>query len=232
VGEKLAVPQAGCKRVIREEVADAINKIFQGPMTVGTLRAARIPGYTLAGKTGTVPLNKAEWSVAYTPDLVAAAGISYDNAPKYKKFWKSRGSNFLRGLRLKTGKYLSGFGADAGQFILKPAMQAALADISDHNSFVDPPASILNGDSVGVPGCSGMGLGSCGAALRREGFSTYTTYQFSDVVAKGGLMGLTRSGSAGKGSAVGMIVSKGPKPVKVDPNPTPTPPKPPKPPKR
>jgi membrane peptidoglycan carboxypeptidase len=226
VGEKLAVPQAACKRVIREEVADAINKIFQGPITSGTLRGARIPGYTLAGKTGTVPFNKAEWSVAYTPDLVAAAGISYDNAPKYKKFWKSRGNNYLRGLHLRTGKWLTGYGADAGQFILKPAMKAALADINDHNSFVEPPASILNGDSVGVPGCSGMGQGSCAAALRRAGFSTYTTYQFSDTVAKGGLIGLTRSGSAGKGSAIGMIVSKGPKPVKVDPQPTPTPTKP------
>jgi membrane peptidoglycan carboxypeptidase len=226
-GKKLNIPQAGCKRVISEGVADAINKVFQGPIANGTLRGARIPGYTLAGKTGTVPLNKAEWSVAYTPDLVAAAGISYDNGPKYTKFWKSRGHNFLRYLHLKTGVTLTGFGADAGATILRPAMQAALADIDNHHSFVEPPASVLAGESVGVPGCSGMGPSSCAASLRAAGFSTYTTLQYSDTVGKGGLIGLTRSGSAGKGSAVGIIVSKGPKPVPVIvPTPTPTPTKP------
>ncbi|MGV8910641.1 MAG: transglycosylase domain-containing protein [Propionicimonas sp.] len=225
-GAKLTVPQAACKRVIREEVADAINKIFQGPIASGTLRGARIPGYTLAGKTGTVPLNMAEWSVAYTPDLVAAAGISYDNGPKFAKFWKSRGNNYLRGLRLQTGAWLTGYGSDAGATILRPAMKAALADIDQHNSFVEPPASILNGESVGVPSCAGMGAGSCAATLRAEGFSTYTAYEFSDTVGKNGLIRLTRYGSAGKGTSVGIIVSKGPKPVAVVPTPTPTPTKP------
>ena len=226
-GNKLDIPKANCKRVISEDVADAINKVFQGPIASGTLRGAQIPGYTLAGKTGTVPLNKAEWSVAYTPDLVAAAGISYDNGPRFTKYWKSRGHNFLRGLRLKTGVYLTGFGADAGQTILKPAMVRALADIEEHHSFVEPPASILNGESVGMPGCSGMGPGSCAAALRSMGFTTYTTYQYSSTVGKGGLMGLTRSGSAPKGSAIGLIVSRGPKPKpKPEPTPTPTPTKP------
>jgi hypothetical protein len=72
-----------------------------------------------------------------------------------------------------------------------------------------------------------MGPSSCAASLRAAGFSTYTTLQYSDTVGKGGLIGLTRSGSAGKGSAVGIIVSKGPKPVPVIvPTPTPTPTKP------
>jgi membrane peptidoglycan carboxypeptidase len=227
-GRKFDVPGAGCKRVISEDVADAVNKVFRGPIMSGTLRNARIYGYDMAGKTGTVPNNKAEWAVAYTPDLVAAAGISFDNGRKFTKFWKSRGKSFLRGLRLKTGAYLTGFGADAGASILKPAMQKALADIDDHNRFVDPPASVLNGESVGIPSCSGRGPSSCGAVLRRAGFATYTTYRYSSTVGRGGLIGLTRTGSAAKGSVIGIIVSKGSQPApppdpKPDPKPTPTP---------
>lgn len=221
-GTKLPVPSAGCKRVIDADVADAVNKVFQGPINSGTLRGARIWGYDMAGKTGTVPLNKAEWSVAYTPDLVAAAGISFDNGPKFKKLWKSRGQRFLRYLRLKTGVTLTGFGADAGQRILRPAMQKALADIGKNTKFVDPPASVLNGQSVDVPSCSGMGPSACSLTLAKAGFSTYTTKEYSDIVGEGGLIGLTRSGSAPKGSAIGIRVSKGPEPL-PDPTPTPTP---------
>jgi membrane peptidoglycan carboxypeptidase len=231
-GKSLPIPEANCKRVMKAEVADAVNKVFQGPINSGTLRGARIYGYDMAGKTGTVPLNKAEWSVAYTPDLVAAAGISFDNGPKYKKFWKDRGKRFLRYLRLKTGVYLTGFGADAGQRILRPAMTKALEDIGKHTRFVDPPQSVLNGDSVDVPSCGGMGPSSCANALHRAGFATYNTEkQFSDVVAAGGLIGLTKTGSAPKGSAIGLIISKGPAPIVV-PTTTPTPSPPRRPPRR
>ena len=40
-GTKLDVPSAGCKQVISEDVADAVNKVFQGPFANGTLRYAR-----------------------------------------------------------------------------------------------------------------------------------------------------------------------------------------------
>ncbi|MCA0296716.1 MAG: penicillin-binding protein [Actinobacteria bacterium] len=221
-GTKLDVPKANCKRVMDAGVADAVNKVFLGPIANGTLRGARIPGYTLAGKTGTVPSNQAEWAVAYTPDLVAAAGISFDNAPMFKKFWKSRGKAFLRYLHLRTGVTLTGFGADVGTYVLRPAMQRALADLDEHNSFVDPPASVLNGESAPIPSCSGMGPSSCGSALARAGFATYTVREYSDTVAAGGLIRLTRSGSASKGSAIGLVVSKGAKPA-PDPEPTPSP---------
>ncbi len=221
-GNEFPVPSAGCKRVIPAGVADAVNKVFQGPVTSGTLRGARIYGYDMAGKTGTVPLNKAAWSVAYTPDLVAAAGISFDNGPKYTKFWKSRGQNFLRYLRLKTGITLTGFGSDAGQRILKPAMQKALEDIGKNTKFVEPSASVLNGESVSIPSCSGMGPSGCSLTLQKAGFSTYTTTEFSDVVAKGALIGVSRSGSAPKGTSIGVRVSKGPKPA-PEPTAIPTP---------
>jgi membrane peptidoglycan carboxypeptidase len=208
--------------VIDADLADAVNKVFKTPFSNGTLSRARIPGYTLAGKTGTVPLNKAEWSVGYTPNLVAAAVISFDNNPRFKKYWNGKYS-YLRGVRLPhSHRYLSGFGADAGYNMLRPAMQQALADIKDHDQFNEPSQSILAGETKPIPSCSGMGSGSCRAALIQAGFDTYVTNEYSDTVRKGGLIGLTRYGSAPKGSVVGVRVSKGPKPAPEPPT-TPTP---------
>lgn len=227
-GKEFAVPSAGCKRVIEPQLADAINKIFQGPYTGsgGTLSSVRIPGYTLAGKTGTVPLNKAEWTIGYTPNLVTAAVISYDNSPRKRiaKFWKARGQNYLRGVKLPySGTWLSGYGSDAGHRMMQPAMAQALKDIKKHDQFVNPPQSILNGETVGVPGCDGMSPSGCKARLSKAGFDSYYTYSFSDTVPKNGLVGLTRSGAVAKGSTIGIIISKGAKPT-PQPTQTPTPP--------
>ncbi len=226
-GHEYDTPSAGCKKVIDKGLADAVNKVFQGPYTGsgGTLSSVRIPGYTLAGKTGTVPLNKAEWTIGYTPNLVTAAVISYDNSPRkpIKKFWKARGQNYLRGVRLPhSGTWLSGYGSDAGHKMMQPAMTQALKDIKKKDQFVDPPQSILNGETVGVPSCAGLGPAACKARLSRAGFDSYYTYSFSDTVPKGGLVGTTRTGAVSKGSTVGIIISKGAKPA-PDPVPTTTP---------
>ncbi len=223
-GHEYTRPSAGCKQVISSDLADAINKVFQGPYKNGTLSGVRIPGYTLAGKTGTVPLNKAEWTVGYTPNLVTAAVISYDNNPHFKKFWKARGQRYLHYVKLPhSGTWLTGFGSDAGRKMLQPAMTQALKDIDEHDQFVNPPQSILDGDTAGVPSCSGMGLAGCRAALATAGFGSYVTTSYSDTVPKGGLIGLTKSGSVPKGSEIGIIVSKGPAPQPPTPDPTASP---------
>jgi serine/threonine-protein kinase len=50
------------------------------------------------------------------------------------------------------------------------------------------------------------------------------TYDYSDTVPKNGLIGTNRSGAVAKGSEIGVVVSKGPKPQpKPDPTPSPTP---------
>ena len=224
------VPSANCKQVISEELADAISKIFQGPYNGGTATSAKVPGVAMAGKTGTVPRNKAVWTVGFTRDLVGAAVISYDNSKKFRKFWNNK-SSFLRYVTLPaSGRWLSGFsGNNAGANLLKPAFAAGLADIDKRRSFVEPPSGILQGERVNIPSCAGMGSGSCGSVLRRAGFTTYTTYIESEQP-KGTFLGTSPSGSAPKFSQVGLLLSKGPKKVEpVEPTPTPTPTKPPKP---
>jgi membrane peptidoglycan carboxypeptidase len=226
-GAELPKPGAGCKKVMDPGVADAVNKVLQGPFTSGTLTGSRIYGTTLAGKTGTVPSNKAAWTMGYTPDLVTAAVISYDNGPHFKKFWKGH-RGFLHGIRLPKSKtYLSGFGADAGRMLFKPAMTYALRDIGRNTQFSDPPQSVLNGESVSVPSCAGRGPSSCAALLHAAGFGTYVAKQYSDTVPAGGLIGTSGAGSASKGTQIAIYVSQGPEPVPTTPpTPSPTPTKP------
>ncbi len=220
-GRALAVPSAGCKRVLSEEVADAMAKVFRGPYEGGTATSAKVPGVTMAGKTGTVPLNKAIWTVGFTPDLVGAAMISYDNNKKYKKFWDSKYS-YLRYVRLPaSGTFLTGFsGREAGNWLLRPAFSAALVGRA-RTAFVEPPESILRGAMVDVPSCLGLGLASCQALLREAGFTTYTTYVDSDRP-KGTFVGVSPSGAAPKYSQIALLISKGPVET-ASPSPTPKP---------
>jgi len=211
-GTSLAVPDANCKQVISKDLADTINQIFRGPYNGGTATLAKVPGVDMAGKTGTVSLNRAIWTMGYTPDLAAAAMISYDNDPKYKKFWKARRS-FLRGVYLKhSGHSLTGFsGGEAGGRLLKPAFAAAIADIKNRHKFAKADQSILKGVQVGVPSCSGQSVSGCAKTLAKAGFSSTTSRVYSDLPV-GALVGTSPSGSAGKGSMISILVSKGPDP--------------------
>ncbi|MEA5052106.1 MAG: transglycosylase domain-containing protein [Propionicimonas sp.] len=214
-GQRLEVPSANCKRVLSAGVADAMNRIFQGPYNGGTATRAKVRGVQMAGKTGTVPDNKAIWTVGYTPELVAAAMISYDNNKKYQKFWNRRPS-YLRYTTLpKSGTYLTGFsGGDAGQRLLKPAFAAAIKKY-DRTRFHSPPESVLRGQWRAVPACTGMSVQACRSRLERAGFSSYLD-EVDSAAAKGTVVGLDPSGKAPKLSSIAIKVSNGKKKEEPD----------------
>ena len=225
-GQDVPVPSANCKRVISEDLADAVNAIFQGPYNGGTATPARVWSVKMAGKTGTVPDNKAIWTMGYTPDLAASAMISYDSGPQSIDFWKARGDRYLRYAYMKYSKRtLSGAsGQEAGGRLLKPAFAAALADITDRHQFVAPPRDILVGEKVSVPSCSGLSLSACKARLYDAGFTTVEEKKFSESP-EGTLIGTSASGgSATKASTITLYVSKGPEPVIPPPTEPTTPP--------
>jgi len=66
------------KAVINERSAYVLTDMMRGVLTQGTGTAARIDR-PAAGKTGTTSDYKDAWFVGFTPDLVAAVWIGYDN---------------------------------------------------------------------------------------------------------------------------------------------------------
>jgi len=74
----LPVPNADCKRAMREEVADSVTAILagviDGPLPGRTGKVMYF-GRPAAGKTGTTDSSAAVWFVGYTPDLAAATWV-------------------------------------------------------------------------------------------------------------------------------------------------------------
>jgi penicillin-binding protein 1A len=64
-------------RVLEPWQAATIDDLLQGVVSYGTGRAARLPGYAVAGKTGTTENYGDAWFVGYTPDLVTAVWVGY-----------------------------------------------------------------------------------------------------------------------------------------------------------
>jgi cell division protein FtsI (penicillin-binding protein 3) len=52
-GQRTEVPRKALRRTISERTANQLTTIMEGVVEEGTAKSARIPGYTIAGKTGT-----------------------------------------------------------------------------------------------------------------------------------------------------------------------------------
>jgi membrane peptidoglycan carboxypeptidase len=81
-GGSLAVPSAGCHRVMSTGVADAVNYILQGVLVTGTAgNIGGFPGREAAGKTGTSNVTAAGLGTpyaafaGYTPSLVGYVSV-------------------------------------------------------------------------------------------------------------------------------------------------------------
>lgn len=84
------------KKVMSTKVSTEMTSMLMGVFNHGTGQTAKPSGYTVAGKTGSTEVpdsygygTKDQWIVGYTPDVVVATWIGFDNTNK---------SHFLAGI--------------------------------------------------------------------------------------------------------------------------------------
>ncbi|MCU1488221.1 MAG: pbpF 2 [Actinomycetia bacterium] len=66
-------------RVMREELADTMNEVLQGPLGPGGTAGGKGIGRPAAGKTGTTQDNWNAWFVGYTPQLSTAVWMGHND---------------------------------------------------------------------------------------------------------------------------------------------------------
>lgn len=219
-GKNYEVPSANCQQVIPEGVADTVADVLRGPFNGGTASSANIPGYNIAGKTGTDTGTPTIWTVGVTPQLAGAAMITVDGkADRYKNIRPERRT--LTGAPIRDGKarLRGSSGGEAGAGIWKPAMSIALQGLPRSN-FVRPGAERISGEMVSVPNCGGKNVNDCRRVLRDAGFGTSIVKTPSDKP-PGTFLGIAPKGTAPKYGSIRLLVSSGPA---VDPPAGPEPP--------
>lgn len=211
-GKVYEVPSANCQQVIPQNVADTMNDILQGPFDAGgTAASANIPGYEIAGKTGTDTNAPTIWTVGYTANLAGAAMITVDKkAARYSRMDPNRRS--LEGAPVRGGKArLAGSsGREAGAGIWKPAMAGALQGL-EKVGFTRPDKSANRQPDVEVPSCRAMGLEECRDLLQEAGFGTSIS-RVENSRPSGTFLGTSPRGTAPKYSTIRLLVSSGPAP--------------------
>ncbi|MEV8376163.1 transglycosylase domain-containing protein [Kribbella sp. NPDC056861] len=135
-GRTIKTPGRNCKQAIAKEVADGVNRVLSAVMepggTGGKLNFGR---YDLAGKTGTIQLNRAVWYAGYAPNLAAATVVADATLPY---------TNLMYGHTLDGVDISDPTGSGTAGPLWKTAMQGALKGLPIRR-FVAPSDRMVNG---------------------------------------------------------------------------------------
>jgi membrane peptidoglycan carboxypeptidase len=211
-----------CKQVIDSDVAKGATELLQGVIKGGTGTRASLGSRPAAGKTGTTDKHVESWFVGYTAQRAAAVWVGTP--------YSQRGMN---GISLGGSSYGGVFGGDIAAPIWKALIQNASVGLPNRD-FDDPSSKIINGDKIAVPFVSGMSVEEATARLKDAGFLAQVAGQANSGYARGVVVYTNPSGTALRGSTIGLYTSSGvnppttPDPTKTNtPNPKPTKTKPP-----
>lgn len=72
-----------CRRVLSPSIAYAVTSLLEGPVSYGTGTSAQVPGYQIAGKTGTTQNYGSAWFIGYTPSIVTASWVGNPLGPSH-----------------------------------------------------------------------------------------------------------------------------------------------------
>ncbi|ROS75523.1 transglycosylase domain-containing protein [Cellulomonas sp. PhB143] len=240
-GETVFTGAKAPKRVVDQDIINGVTYAMTQVVQEGSGREALALDRPVAGKTGTSNSNRSAWFAGFVPQLTTVVGIYQvsDDGKSEEEIqpfgeWKQQG-------RTITG---STFPARAWT----EYMQAVLKDepVEDFPEYVAPtptwspepeetqepqetqepeetkspePKEI---ETVDVPGgLVGTDSGSASGALSAAGLNASITEEYSDQP-KGTVLRVLGKSSVPAGSTIGLVVSKGPDPTKVEPKPEPT----------
>jgi membrane peptidoglycan carboxypeptidase len=215
----LKIGATPCKQVIDPDVAKGATELLTGVIKDGTGRAAKLGARPAAGKTGTTDDHVESWFVGYTVQRATAVWVGTP--------YSQQGMNHIT----LAGRGYSGvFGGDIAAPIWKDLTDTASEGLPIRQ-FDDPSTKILNGDKISVPYVSGMSVEAATARLREAGFLAQVAGKTNSGLPQGFVVYTDPSGSAVRGSTIGLYTSSGvastPNPPKTktktpDPKPTKT----------
>jgi membrane peptidoglycan carboxypeptidase len=216
-----------CQQVIDSDIAKGTTELLTHVITEGTAKGNGLAGRPSAGKTGTTSDHVESWFVGYTPQLATAVwvGTPYSERP-------------MQRINLAGQYYPEVFGATIAAPVWKAIMDGASQGLAVRQ-FDSPSDKVLSGDLVAIPYVSGMSVDQASAALRAAGFSAQVAGQTNNGLPRGMVVYTTPTGTAVRGTTIGLVTSTGsvpppapPAPATSAPVPPPaTPTKPTKPPK-
>jgi membrane peptidoglycan carboxypeptidase len=220
-GKSVATRGADCKQALAPEVADGVNAVLHQVMQKGGTGAKLNFGKSdLAGKTGTITLNKAVWYAGYSTRLAAASVVADASLP-YKN---------LIGQTLNGKKMYDASGSGTAGPLWMTAMQGALQGYPTTH-FVAPSDKTQRGDVKSLPFVNGMNPEDAANKLRQAGFDVAIAEGTVNSEETAGTVAYTdprQRDGAPAGSLVTIYVSNGSKSQQNTPKPgttnTPKPP--------
>jgi len=203
-GKTLESYPARCTRLLRPEVADAVNDILRGVQEPGGFGygAGLALQQESAGKTGTINNNMAVWFDGYTPNLATSAMIAGAN---------SQGHHVSLNGQTVGGQFIVGaHGSTTAGPVWGDAMKAIQRYLPNAKFHAPDPQSI-QGQSVTVPALYGVGIQQAAQTLRSAGFNPVVgpTVDSSNPVGTVAYLSPSTGSPATSGTTVTIYVSNG-----------------------